>query len=174
MDNIEWLARIVSCKAQSYEIGSGQSELDWTDKCGVFAKFDGPHLKALASLMVGGDWLENDSHFKAIVAHLVHIALASCDKKKLQLRDSKHTTADLLERMAKMVVYLHLRPVLQKVYTTIFGRLYFVGIDMDDKAYQMTWKKYENVMWDCLGKWEALIDETIGTYRFELKKSLVS
>lgn len=180
LGNIEWLSRTLSLKAQSYEIGSGKAEIDWTDKCGVFAKLNGEHLKAFASLLAWGDWKDSDMHFKTITSYLVHIALNALEKRAKderkqvpQLRDSKHTTTDLFERLAKMVIYMHLRPVLQKVYPTIFGRLYFAGIEMDENAFRMTWKTYHSLMDECLNNWQAQIDHEIGKYRFELKKVAV-
>lgn len=181
MNNIEWLSSSLSLKTQSLQIGTGgKADIDWTDKCGVFQKLNGEHLKALACLLAFGDWKDCDLHFKTITSYLVHIALnalekrANEEKKQVpQLRDSKHTTTDLFERMAKMVIYFHLRPVLQKVYPTVFGRLYFAGIVMDDKAFHMTWKKYLVLMEECINNWQALIDHEIGKYRVELNKVAV-
>lgn len=172
VSNIEWLARSLSIKPQSYALGGGgQSDIDWTDKCGVFQKIQGEHVKAFACLMAWGDWQDGDIYFKRVVNYLVHFTLVSCNKSNLRLRQSKHTLPEFIELMAKMVVYLHLRPVLQKVYPTIFGRLYFAGIEMEENAYRMTWKKYQQAMEECLGNWEANIDNVIGEYRKDLKKT---
>lgn len=170
--NIEWLGRSLSMKAQNYALGAGgQADIEWTDKCGVFQKIQGEHMKAFACLLAWGDWRDGDVYFNRVVNYLVQFTLANCAKKKTHLRDSKHTLPDFIEKMAKMVVYLHLRPVLQKVYPTTFGRLYFAGIDMDEKAYHATWKKHQMVMEECLLNWQASIDSTIGTYRRNLKNT---
>ena len=168
--NIEWLARSLSVKPQIYTMGGGgQSDIDWTDKLGVFQKLQGEHVKAFACLLAWGDWHDGSANFKRVINYLVQFTLANCTKKNIQLRDSKHTLPEFIEKMAQMVLYLHLRPALQKVYTTTFGRLYFAGIEMGEDAYRMTWKKQQLVMEECLLNWEAAIDSTIGTYRKNLK-----
>lgn len=169
--NIEWLARSLSIKPQNYAVGGGGGlpDIDWTDKCGVFQKLPGEHVKAFACLMAWGDLRDGDAHFKRVVNYLVQITLAACSKKKVQLRDNKHTLPDFIERIAQLVVYMQLRPVLQKVYPTIFGRLYFAGIEISDDAYRKTWRVYEESMTEILGKWEAEIDSIIGEYRRQLK-----
>lgn len=172
VSNIEWLARSLSIKPQSYAVGGGgQSDIDWTDKCGVFQKIQGEHVKAFACLLAWGDWQDGDVYFKRVVNYLVQFTLVSCSKKNMQLRESPHTLPEFIEKMAQMVVYLYLRPVLQKVYTTTFGQLYFAGISMNEKTYLMTWKKLQTVMEDCLYNWEATIDNTIGAYRKNLKSA---
>ena len=173
--NIEWLSNSLSMKCMSLEVISGGSKADieWTDKCGVFATLAGEQLKALACLLAWGDWKDSDDNLNTVTTYLVHNAMNSCAKRGLSLRGARHSLPDLLQRMARMAVYLHLRPELQKVFPTIYGRLYFCGINMDEGTYRRTWREFEVAMMNTLAHWESCIDDAIGEYRDELKKVAV-
>lgn len=173
--NIEWLANSLSLKGMKLELVSGgaKSGIEWTDKCGVFAKLESEQLKAMACLLVFGDWQETNTYLNTVSTYLVHNAMNACTKRKLNLRDSSHTLTDLLQRMSKLCIYLHLRPELQKVFPTIFGRLYFGGILMEEGTYRKTWREFEVVMLDTLANWQAQVDESISEYREELNQAVV-
>lgn len=170
MNNIEWLSNSLSLKKQSLELGTGRTDIDWTDKCGVFQKLGSEHLKSLAQILAWGDIMDTTRYFNQLVSTLAGNMVNKCIERKLQPRECAHDLVGLATLMARMVVTFHTNPILQKVYPTIFGRLYFAGIKMNEDTYRKTWREFQIDMEDSLYNWAAMIDHIVGEYRENLSE----
>ncbi len=163
--NIEWAQAQMRAKAPVFGKPAGRgSGADWMDRCGAVAHITEPAAKALLSLLIwpDRDWGQDGM---CVVSALSSQMIDACIKhgRKNPRGDTGFTVPILANRMAYMVMYMHLYGLYDDY--SIKGRLKFAGIHMEVEAYQRTWRQYETAMLEQVKCWIADADYEIGEYR---------
>ena len=147
-EQFEWLTHGITAKSPHFEPqahGTGEKPLNYEDRLGAIASMETQLAKSVTALIVFDGKCESDYEFVRI--HLVNIMLqnAVADKKREPEQITMNHMAYLI---ARMVIDFALDPTLENNFTAQ-GRLYYAGIrswQMTLKAYDRTWKGYENLM----------------------------
>ena len=147
-EQFEWLTKGITAKSPQFGDeghSTGAKPLDYQDRLGAIASMDTQLEKSVASLIIYGEMAKSD--YEYIRNHLAKIMMngAVQDKK----REPEHIAIYHLSWLvARMVIDFSMNPELENVYTRQ-GRLYYAGIKSHQltlKAYDSTWRQYENMM----------------------------
>lgn len=167
MGNIEWFCSHTSVKNQQYAVGCGGiPEVDWRDKCGVYAALKSDHLKRMADLLASPD---NKTYQDAMDLKLQRFALDQIAADGVELRcQSEQSIEHFVLKMARLVRWLYQYDAEDQIFKRA-GKLRFAAIKMQEGAYKATWLKYEQKMAQNLRQWEVEIDAIIGEYRRNMR-----
>ena len=148
-EQFEWLTKGITAKSPQFGDeghSTGAKPLDYQDRLGAIASMDTQLEKSVASLIIYGEMAKSD--YEYIRNHLAKIMMngAVQDKK----REPEHIALYHLSwLMAGMVITFAMNPEIEDNFTKK-GRLEMVaGIksyQMTLKAYDSTWRQYENMM----------------------------
>ncbi|MCL6243800.1 hypothetical protein M5F04_04325 [Acinetobacter sp. ANC 7200] len=163
----EWLTKGITAKSPNFEPqahGTGEKPLNYEDRLGAIASMETQLEKSVTSVIIFG--LKSEIDYRCVQSHLAAIMQSNAltDGRR---EPEKIKISELADLMARMVIDFSLNPELEANFTKQ-GRLYYAGIrswQMTLKAYDCTWKQYENLMVIAL---ESAIDgaaKTIDAYR---------
>ena len=144
----EWLMKGITAKSPQFGDeghSTGEKPLDYQDRLGAIGTMGTQLEKSVTSVIVFGNISEMD--YKYIQSHLalVMVTNAKLDNRK---EPQKIKLDEFALLIARMVIDFSMNPELEKNFTAK-GRLYYAGIrswQMTLKAYDSTWKQYENLM----------------------------
>lgn len=144
----EWLTHGITAKSPQFSDeakGTGEKPLDYQDRLGAIASMDTQLEKSITSVIVFGEKSEIDYRY-------IQASLAAILKTNAMLdgrrEPEKIKITELADLIARMVIDFSLNPELEDNFTKQ-GRLYYAGIrswQMTLKAYDSTWRQYENLM----------------------------
>jgi len=166
-EHFEWLTKGITAKSPSFESnvrGTGEQPLNYEDRLGAIASMETQLEKSVTAVIIFGEKSKID--YRLVQSHLAAILKtnAMIDGRR---EPEKIKISELADLIARMVMDFSLNPELEANFTKQ-GRLYYAGIrswQMTPKAYDCTWKQYENLMVIAL---ESAIDsaaKTIEAYR---------
>ena len=144
----EWLT--VGITAKSPQFGdeghsTGVKALDYQDRLGAIASMSTQLEKSVTSLIIYGDSAKSDYEF--IRNHLAKIMMNGAHEDERQ-EPKGIAIYHLSWLIARKVIDFAINPELEDFYTKK-GNLHYAGINerqMTLKAYDATWKQYENLM----------------------------
>ena len=145
----EWLTHGITAKSPQFsdEVrGTGERPLDYQDRLGAIASMETQLEKSVTSVIVFGEKSKGDFDF--IQEHLANILITNAKKDKR--REPENIS---IEKIAKKVSWMVLMFALDPEHESNFtakGRVHLAaGIkttELSLKAYDRTWKQYENMM----------------------------
>lgn len=148
-ENFEWLTKGITAKSPSFgreSHGTGEKPLDYQDRLGAIASMGTQLEKAVTSVIIFGEQSKGD--FEYIQKHLADILILNSAADK-RLKPKNISVSDLAKKVAWMVLMFALDPELEGNFTSK-GRLHLAAgvktTEMTLKAYDSTWKQYENMM----------------------------
>lgn len=148
-EQFEWLTKGITAKSPQFGDeghSTGAKPLDYQDRLGAIASMDTQLEKSVTSVIVWGEQSKGD--FEFIQNHLAQILIknAICDKRR---EPEFISITDIARKVAWMVLIFALDPEHEQNFTS-FGRVHLAaGIkttELSLKAYDRTWKQYENMM----------------------------
>lgn len=148
-ENFEWLTKGITAKSPQFGDeghGTGAKPLDYQDRLGAIAAMNSQLEKSVTSLIIYGEQAKSDYEF--IRNHLAKIMMNGAYEDKR--REPEHIAIYHLSWLvAGMVIAFALDPEHEANFTAK-GRLHLAaGVkthQMTLKAYDRTWKQYENMM----------------------------
>ncbi|MBU3847832.1 MAG: hypothetical protein H9855_12830 [Candidatus Acinetobacter avistercoris] len=148
-EQFEWLTKGITAKSPQFGDeghSTGAKPLDYQDRLGAIASMDTQLEKSVTSVIVWGEQSKGD--FEFIQNHLAQILIknAICDKRR---EPEFISITDIARKVAWMVLTFALDPEHERNFTAL-GRVHLAaGIkttELSLKAYDRTWKQYENMM----------------------------
>ena len=147
-ENFEWLTKGITAKSPQFGDeghSTGAKPIDYQDRLGAIASMETQLEKSVTSVIIFGQKSELD--YRCVQSHLAAIMQSNAltDGRR---EPEKIKITELADLMARMVIDFSLNPELEANFTKQ-GRLYYAGIrswQMTLKAYDCTWKQYENLM----------------------------
>lgn len=167
-EQFEWLTHGITAKSPQFSDeakGTGEKPLDYQDRLGAIASMDTQLEKSITSVIVFGEKSKGD--FDYIQNHLARILIsnAKADKRR---EPEFISIEDIARKVAWMVLHFALDPEYENNFTA-FGRLHLAaGIKTSElslKAYDRTWKQYENMMIIALETSIKCASKAVETYR---------
>lgn len=167
IDGLDWLCQHLSATPAKFDgvKASNQSDYDysaWQERCACIAMMNKP-ARALCGMLV---WGMDKSNYETVQDYLAGVVLIELQKVSLP-KTYPHDRATLSQKMAHMVLFLHLQNSWE-LYT-VKGRLYFFSIGMSDKTYTNQFTKCQRLLIDSLQDLAWEIGEAIGRYRKALR-----
>lgn len=148
-EQFEWLTHGITAKSPQFsdEVrGTGERPLDYQDRLGAIASMETQLEKSVTSVIVFGEKSKGDFDF--IQEHLANILIENAKEDKR--REPENIS---IEKIAKKVSWMVLMFALDPEHESNFtakGRVHLAaGIkttELSLKAYDRTWKQYENMM----------------------------
>lgn len=174
-EHFEWLTHGITAKSPQFGDeghSTGVKPLDYQDRLGAIASMDTQLEKSITSVIVFGENSKADYEF--VQNHLAKIMMNGAyeDKK----REPEHIAIYHLSWLVSgMVMTFAMNPDIENNFTSK-GRLEMVaGIksyQMTLKAYDSTWKQYENMMVIALETSIKCASEAVEKYRKNTYKEL--
>jgi hypothetical protein len=169
-EHFEWLTKGITAKSPQFGDeghSTGEKPIDYQDRLGAIASMETQLEKSVTSVIIFGQKSELD--YRCVQSHLAAIMQSNAltDGRR---EPEKIKITELADLMARMVIDFSLNPELEANFTKQ-GRLYYAGIrswQMTLKAYDCTWKQYENLMVIAL---ESAIDSAAKTIEVYRKKT---
>ncbi|WP_010116668.1 hypothetical protein [Acinetobacter sp. P8-3-8] len=145
----EWLTHGITAKSPQFgdeAHGTGEKPLDYQDRLGAIASMETQLEKSVTSLIIYGENAKSDYEF--IRNHLAKIMMNGAYEDKR--REPEHIAIYHLSWLvAGMVIAFAMDPEHESNFTAK-GRLHLAAgvrsYQMTLKAYDRTWKQYENMM----------------------------
>lgn len=148
-ENFEWLMKGITAKSPQFGDeghSTGEKPIDYQDRLGAIAAMETQLEKAVTSVIIFGEQSKGD--FEYIHKHLADILILNSAADK-RLKPKNISISDLAKKVSWMVLMFALDPELESNFTSK-GRVHLAaGIktsEMTLKAYDSTWKQYENLM----------------------------
>lgn len=148
-EQFEWLTHGITAKSPQFNDetkGTGEKPLDYQDRLGAIASMETQLEKSITSLIIYGENAKSDYEF--IRNHLAKIMMNGAYEDKR--REPEHIAIYHLSWLvAGMVIAFAMDPEHESNFTAK-GRLHLAAgvksYQMTLKAYDSTWKRYENMM----------------------------
>lgn len=147
-EQFEWLTHGITAKSPQFGDegkGTGEKPLDYQDRLGAIASMETQLEKSVTSVIVFGEKSEIDYRYVQTSLAAILKTNALIDGRR---EPEKITIDELADLVARMVLDFSMNPDLENNFTKQ-GRLYYAGIrswQMTLKAYDSTWRQYENMM----------------------------
>ena len=174
-EQFEWLTHGITAKSPNFEPqahGTGEKPLNYEDRLGAIASMETQLEKSVTSLIIYGEHAKSDYEF--IRNHLAKIMMNEAyeDKK----REPEHIAIYHLSWLvAGMVIAFAIDPEHEGNFTAK-GRLHLAAgvksYQMTLKAYDSTWKRYENMMIIALETSIKCASDSVESYRKNTYKEL--
>ena len=167
-EQFEWLTRGITAKSPIFgqeSHSTGEKPLDYQDRLGAIASMETQLEKSITSVIVFGEKSKGD--FEFIKDHLANIMIVNA------LSDNRRepdfiTISDLAKKVSWMVLMFGLDPDHEANFTAK-GRLHLAAgvktTELTLKAYDRTWKQYENMMFIALETSIKCAAEAVERYR---------
>lgn len=166
-EQFEWLTKGITAKSPQFGDeghSTGAKPLDYQDRLGAIATMETQLEKSVTSVIIYGESAKSD--YEYIRNHLARIMMNGAQEDKK--REPEHIAIYHLSYLiARMVMDFAMNPELETFYTRQ-GRLYYAGLrthQMTLKAYDSTWRQYENMMVIALETSIKCASETIEKYK---------
>ena len=172
LSNIEWLGQQLRAKTANYEAGTpstGDSLVNWEDRCGAVAKIPNEECKAYASILIWGDFRDNTKQYEVVTKYIADYLWRMVQEEMNKKRETFEMER-FCHHVARMELFYSLRPQL-KEYHTLKGRLVFSGVDYIEpntysKRYAWLGDAVNLLLKELLDEIEHYVDQ----YRKDLRK----
>ncbi|MEF9958178.1 MAG: hypothetical protein RR767_13425 [Acinetobacter sp.] len=172
LSNIEWLGQQLRAKTANYEAGipgTGETPINWEDRCGAIASLPNKETKAYASILVWGDLRDNTQQYKDLTNYIAEY-LWRMVQDELEKQRETFNMVTFCQHVARMELFYSLRPQLRE-YHTLKGRLVFSGINyIEPNTYSKRYAWLSNAVELLLGELRNEIETHVADYRSKLKK----
>lgn len=144
----EWLLHGTTAKSPQFDNeghSTGEKPIDYQDRLGAIAAMNRQLAKSIASLVIYNGNSQGD--YEYVRNYLARIMMDEAYKDKRR-EPAGIAIYHLAWLVARKVINFALNPKLERFYTKE-GNLYYMGIgenQMTLKAYDATWKQYEDLM----------------------------
>lgn len=176
LTNIEWLGQQLQAKTANYEAGipsTGESSINWEDRCGAIAMLHSDETKAYASILVWGDYRNNTEQY-AVVTNYITEYLWRMVQEDLDKKRERFDMKKFCWHVARMELFYGLRPQLRK-YHTLEGRLVFSGIDyIKPDTYSKRYSWLGEAVGLLLEELKREIEYWVGKYRRDLREVVLT
>lgn len=173
----EWLTKGITAKSPQFgdeAHGTGEKPLDYQDRLGAIASMDTQLEKSVTSVIVFGNQSKGDFDFIQNYLAKIMITNAKEDKRR---EPEKISIENLANKIAWMVLMFALDPEHAANFTAK-GRLHLAAgvktTEMTLKAYDSTWRQYENLMVIALEVSIKTAAKAVENYRKNTYKELKS
>lgn len=178
IDGLEWLEQMLRPKvssaiAQSLKNNHSAKRLveTWEDRCACIGMIEHESARALCSILM---WGFEQHQYDKIVNFLSMALYRQMKHDKIKMPNNcPHSPAELCEKMANMVLYLHLWNCWE-LYT-VKGKLWcgemfgWGEIQLHEKTYSNQMLKYQRFLINTLQELVVEIEDSIHKYRKNLK-----